>query len=144
MDVGLIISRTTISSVFIYCIFCYLLLFLDSRIHGWCFHTVSTHTEVLASEFHVNIFGAFTENPTQDTFIISSQKFVEKVSLKIRSLSEIMAPGRKRRSVRSDDVHENTATSPPLSQTASSVGITRAELDAAVSGLHQQMEAQNI
>ena len=54
-----------------------------------------------------------------------------------------MAPGRKRKSVRSDDVRETTATSPPLSQTTPTVGVTRAELDAAVSGLYQQMEAQN-
>ena len=54
-----------------------------------------------------------------------------------------MAPGRKRKSVRSDDVRETTATSPPLSQTTPTVGVTRAELDAVVSGLHRQMEAQN-
>ena len=52
-----------------------------------------------------------------------------------------MAPGRKYRSTRPGDVHENTATSPSLSQAAPSVGNTRAELDAAVSGLYQQMEA---
>lgn len=54
-----------------------------------------------------------------------------------------MAPGRKRRSVRSDDVQENTATSPPLSQTTPTVGVTRAELDAVVLGLNQQLNTQN-
>ena len=52
-----------------------------------------------------------------------------------------MAPGRKRRSTRSGDAHENTATSPSSNQAAPSVGITRAELDAAVSELYKQMEA---
>ena len=48
-----------------------------------------------------------------------------------------MAPGRKRESTRPSNVHENTATSPSSSQAAPSAGITRAELDAAVSGLYQ-------
>ena len=54
-----------------------------------------------------------------------------------------MAPGRKRSSVRSDNVQENTATSPPSSQADPTVGVTRAELDAVVLGLNQQLNAQN-
>ena len=54
-----------------------------------------------------------------------------------------MAPGRKRKSTRSVNTHDNTATSPSSSQAAPSIGVTRAELDAAVSGLYQQIETQN-
>ena len=54
-----------------------------------------------------------------------------------------MAPGRKRKVVRSENVHDDTATSASPSQAAPSVGVTREELDAAVSGLYQQIETQN-
>ena len=54
-----------------------------------------------------------------------------------------MDPGRKSKSTRSGNAYDNTATSPASNQAAPSVGITRAELDAVVSGLYQQMEAQN-
>lgn len=54
-----------------------------------------------------------------------------------------MASGRKYRSARSGSAYENIAIFPTSDQTAPSVGITRTELDAVVSGLYQQMEAQN-
>ena len=54
-----------------------------------------------------------------------------------------MAPGRKRKSVRTDDDRDNTATSLSPNQAAPSIGVTRQELDAAVSGLYQQIETQN-
>ena len=98
---------------------------------------------MLASDFYVNIFGAFTENPTQETSTIAPQRIVERVSFKTKSLLEIMAPRRKRSSVRSDNVQENTATSPPPSQAAPTVGVTQEELDAVVLGLNQQLSAQN-
>ena len=47
-----------------------------------------------------------------------------------------MAPRRKRKSVRSEDAHENTATSLSPSQAAPGIGVTREELDATVSGLY--------
>ena len=79
---------------------------------------------MLASDFYVNIFGAFTESLTQETSTIAPQRSVERISFKTRSLLEIMAPGRKRSSVSSDNVQENTATSPPSSQAAPTVGVT--------------------
>ena len=54
-----------------------------------------------------------------------------------------MAPGKKSKSTRSGNAYDNTATSPASNQAAPSVGVTRVELDAVVSGLYQQMEAQS-
>ena len=113
------------------------LLVFSSRVHGWCFRSTSIYTGVLASDFYVNIFGAFTENTTQEISTIAPQRIVERISFKTRSLLEIMAPGRKRSSVRSDNVQENTATPPPSRQAAPTIGVTRAELDAVVLGLNQ-------
>ena len=60
--------------------------------------------------------------------IIAPQKFVEVTSLKTRSLSEIMAPGRRSRSVRSGNVQEGTSASPVSNQATPAVGVTKAEL----------------
>ena len=75
--------------------------------------------------------------------IIASQRFVERISLKTRSLSEIMAPGRKSRSVRSGNIQEGTSASPVPNQPIPSAGVTKAELDAVILGLNQQINAQN-
>ena len=75
--------------------------------------------------------------------IIAPRKFVEVTSLKTRSLSEIMAPGRRSRSVRSGNVQEGTSASPVPNQATPPVGVTKAELDAVILGLNQQINAQN-
>ena len=54
-----------------------------------------------------------------------------------------MAPGRKSRSVRSGNIQEGTSTSPISNQATPAVGVTKAELDAAILGLNQQINAQN-
>ena len=54
-----------------------------------------------------------------------------------------MAPGRKSRSVRSGNVQEGTSASPVPNQPTTSAGVTKAELDAVILGLNQQINAQN-
>ena len=75
--------------------------------------------------------------------IIASQRFEERISLKTRSISEIMAPGRKSRSIRSGNIQEGTSASPIPNLPTPSVGVTKAELDAVILGLNQQINAQN-
>jgi len=79
----------------------------------------------------------------RQVIIIASQRFVERISLKTRSLSEIMAPGRKSRSVRSGNIQEGTSASPVSNQPTPSAGVTKTELDAVILGLNQQINAQN-
>ena len=54
-----------------------------------------------------------------------------------------MAPGRRSRSVRSGNVQEGTSASPVPNQATPPVGVTKAELDAVILGLNQQINAQS-
>ena len=54
-----------------------------------------------------------------------------------------MVPGKRGRPIRSGNAHEGTSASPTTNQATPTIGVTRAELDDAVSGLYQQIETQN-
>ena len=55
-----------------------------------------------------------------------------------------MAPGKKSKSVRSANIQEGTSASPTPNQATPTVGVTKAELDAAILGLNRQIHAQNV
>ena len=71
------------------------------------------------------------------------RRFVERISLKTRSLAEIMASERKRKFLRFEGTSSNAIALPALGETASTIGVTKAELSAVVYGIYQHMEVQS-
>jgi len=79
-----------------------------------------------------------------DSLSIGPRRLVEKVSLRSRSLAEIMAPSRKgSKSNRSENANDGTIASPASRNAAPNGGVTREELDTVVAELHQQIAIQN-